>query len=74
MLISGWNVGGHDGSYPYYDPDPRLGTWDELAEGIRACHKMGVKVFFFANIQPVRVDTDWYRSELNVTHQGTDGG
>ena len=64
VLISGWNVGGHDGSYPYYDPDPRLGTWDELAEGIRECHKMGVKVFFFANIQPVRVDTDWFRSEL----------
>jgi hypothetical protein len=65
VLISGWNVGGHDANYPYYDPDPRLGTWDELAEGIRACHKMGVKVFFFANIQPVRVDTDWFRSELN---------
>ncbi len=65
VLISGWNIGGHDGSYPYYDPDPRLGTWDELAEGIRACHKMGVKVFFFANIQPVRVDTDWFRTELH---------
>jgi hypothetical protein len=65
VLISGWMVGGHDGNYPYYDPDPRLGTWDELAEGIRECHKMGVKVFFFANIQPVRVDTDWFRSELN---------
>jgi hypothetical protein len=22
VLISGWNVGGHDGSYPYYEPDP----------------------------------------------------
>jgi hypothetical protein len=65
VLISGWNVGGHDGSYPYYDPDPRLGTWDELAEGLRACHQMGVRVYFFANIQPVRVDTDWYKRELH---------
>jgi len=64
VLIIGWNVGGHDGSYPYYDPDPRLGTWDELAEGIRECHKMGVNVYFFANIQPVRVGTDWYKREL----------
>jgi hypothetical protein len=65
VLVSGWNVGGHDGSYPYYEPDPRLGTWDELAEGIRACHKIGVKVFLFANIQPVRVDTDWFKRELH---------
>jgi hypothetical protein len=47
-----------------YDPDPRLGTWDELAEGVRACHQMGVRVYFFANIQPVRIDTDWYKREL----------
>jgi len=64
-LISGWNVGGHDGNYPYYEPDPRLGTWDELAGGIRACHKMGVKVFLFANIQPARVDTEWFKRDLH---------
>ena len=23
VLISGWNVGGHDGGYPDYKPDPR---------------------------------------------------
>jgi len=65
VLISGWNVGGHDGSYPEYEPDPRLGTWDDLKQGIRACHQMGVHVFFFANIQPVRVDTDWFKRELH---------
>ncbi len=26
VLVSGWSLGGHDGSYPYYEPDPRLGT------------------------------------------------
>jgi Domain of unknown function (DUF6259) len=65
VLVSGWSVGGHDASYPYYEPDPRLGTWDDLAAGIQECHQMGVKVFFFVNIQPVRVDTDWYRQELH---------
>ena len=65
VLISGWHVGGHDGGYPDYTPDPRLGTWEELEQGIQECHKMGVKVFFFVNTQPVDVDTDWYRKELH---------
>lgn len=65
LLISGWNVGGHDGGYPEYSPDPRLGTWEELAAGIRAAHELGAKVFFFANVQPVETDTDWYRKELH---------
>src|SRR5205814_8120351 len=65
VLISGWNVGGHDNQYPNYTPDPRLGTYEELAAGIEECHRMGVKVFFFANIQPVDISTDWYRDELH---------
>jgi len=65
VLISGWHWGGHDNGYPHYEPDPRLGTIDELAAGIRECHKMGVKVFFFVNLQPVDIDTDWYKKELH---------
>lgn len=65
VLISGWQVGGHDRGYPYYSPDPRLGTWEELKAGIDACHALGVKVFFFMNLQVVDVDTDWYRAELH---------
>ena len=65
VLISGWNVGGHDGGYPDYTPDPRLGTWEELEHGIKECHKMGVKVFFFVNTQPVDTDTEWYERELH---------
>jgi hypothetical protein len=65
VLISGWHWGGHDNGYPHYEPDPRLGTWEELAAGIRECHKMGVKVFFFVNLQPVDIDTEWYQKELH---------
>ena len=65
VLISGWNVGGHDSHYPAYEPDPRLGTWEELREGIRECHNMGVRVFFFANIQPVDCATEAYRKHLS---------
>ena len=66
VMISGWNVGGHDNQYPMYTPDPRLGTWDDLAEAIVTCHEMGVKVFFFANIQSVDTSTEWYRWELQA--------
>jgi hypothetical protein len=64
-MISGWNVGGHDSQYPNYTPDPRLGTWEDLAAGVQACHAMGVRVLFFVNIQPVDLATDWYRQELH---------
>lgn len=64
VLVSGWQVGGHDGWYPYYTPDPRLGTWDDLKAAIQECHKMGVKVFFFVNYQPVDNNTEWYQKEL----------
>ncbi len=66
VMISGWNVGGHDNQYPMYAPDPRLGGWDDLAEAIASCHEMGVKVLFFANIQCVDTSTEWYRRELHA--------
>lgn len=74
VMISGWNMGGHDNGYPYYIIDPRLGTWDELREGIRKCHEMGLKVYFFANYQPMMVETDWYKNDLKrYLEQNEDG-
>jgi len=64
VQVSGWQRGGHDNGYPYYEPDPRLGTWEDLERGIAACHRMGMKVNFFANLQPVMLDLDWYKEEL----------
>jgi hypothetical protein len=65
VLASGWDLGGHDSMYPYYEPDPRLGTWGDLEKGIAECHEEGVKVFFFVNLQAVDCTTDWYRTELH---------
>jgi len=65
VLICGWQVGGHDRGYPQYEPDPRLGTWEELEAGVRACHQMGLRVYFFANVQPADITTQWYRDELH---------
>ena len=75
VQISGWQMGGHDNGYPAYTPDPRLGTWQDLEDGIRACHKMGLKVYFFANYQPMMVDSDWYKHDLVKYREMTpDGG
>ncbi|NQU11155.1 hypothetical protein HQ590_10220 [bacterium] len=65
VMISGWHVGGHDRGYPQYEPDPRLGTWEELGAGIRACHDLGLRVSFFANVQTVDITTSWYKKELH---------
>jgi hypothetical protein len=64
LQIAGWQFGGHDNGYPYYEPDPRLGTWDDLADAIRQCHEMGVKIYFFVNIHVNNLDTAWYEREL----------
>ncbi|MCX7705303.1 MAG: DUF6259 domain-containing protein, partial [bacterium] len=64
FMIAGWQIGGHDRGYPYYEPDPRLGTYRDLEKGIKACHKFGVKVSFFVNCQPVDMTTELYREKL----------
>jgi hypothetical protein len=72
FLISGWTLGGMDCQDPAYSPDPRLGTWDDLRAGIDACHDLGMKVLFFANVTPVNLTTDWYGDELH-RYRMTDG-
>jgi hypothetical protein len=48
LQLVGWNEGGQDRGNPTHSPDPRLGTWDELKNAIRAIQEMGVKVILFA--------------------------
>ena len=64
LQIAGWQRGGHDNGYPYYEPDPRLGTWRDLRRALRECHALGVKVYFFVNIHVSSLDTQWYKNEL----------
>jgi hypothetical protein len=65
VMITGWHRGGHDNGYPHYEPDPRLGTYDDLKRGLEACHKMGVRVYFFVKYQPAMVESGWFKKELN---------
>lgn len=74
IQIAGWQRGGHDNGYPYYEPDPRLGTWDDLRRAIAACHRMGVRVFFFVNLQVAMLDLEWYRRELHAYEAESEAG
>ena len=65
LMISGWHRGGHDNGYPHYEPDPRLGTYEDLRQGIDACHELGAKVYFFVNYQPAMIESEWYKQELH---------
>jgi hypothetical protein len=63
LCVYGWNVGGAESHHPRYEPDPRLGTWRDLQIAIRECHKIGVRVIFLVNLQPVDVLIPEFESE-----------
>ena len=48
IQLVGWNDGGQDQGNPSHDPDPRLGTFEELKDAIRQCQQLGVKIILFA--------------------------
>ncbi len=64
LQLDGWDIGGIDRDYPHYQPDPRLGTRQELVDAIQTCEAMGVRILLFSNLQWVSLDTDWYEGEL----------
>lgn len=48
IQLVGWNKGGQDRGNPSHDPDPRLGTFEELKQAIQEVRAMGIKVILFA--------------------------
>ena len=48
IQLVGWNDGGQDRGNPSHDPDPRLGTFEELKTAIHAIRAMGIKLVLFA--------------------------
>lgn len=48
IQLVGWNDGGQDQGNPSHDPDPRLGTFEELKKAIAEIRAMGVKLILFA--------------------------
>ena len=64
IQLTGWTVGGQDQGNPSHDPDPRLGTFDELKDAIAKVQALGVKVVFFAKFTWADRATERFRTEL----------
>jgi hypothetical protein len=65
IQIDGWDVGGIDRGYPVYDPDPRLGTYEDFVNAVAACQAEGVRFLLFANVQSVNTETEVFREQLH---------
>ena len=64
IQLVGWNDGGQDQGNPSHDPDPRLGTIDELRAAIKQIQAMGVKVVLFTKFTWADRATERFRSDL----------
>lgn len=64
IQLVGWTTGGQDQGNPSHDPDPRLGTFDELKEAIAKIQALGVKVVLFSKFTWADRATDNFRKHL----------
>ncbi|MCY4061194.1 MAG: DUF6259 domain-containing protein [Chloroflexi bacterium] len=65
IQLVGWNDGGQDQGNPSHDPDPRLGTFDDLKAAIAEIQSHGVKLIIFAKFTWADRATEWFREELH---------
>jgi hypothetical protein len=64
IQLVGWNDGGQDQGNPSHNPDPRLGTWDELRQAIRQIQALCVKLILFAKFTWADRGTARFREDL----------
>jgi Domain of unknown function (DUF6259) len=64
IQLVGWNDGGQDQGNPSHDPDPRLGTFEELRAAIATIQALGVKVILFAKFTWSDRATERFRRDL----------
>jgi hypothetical protein len=64
IQLVGWNDGGQDQGNPSHDPDPRLGSFEELRDAIAQIQRLGVKVVLFAKFTWADRATERFRREL----------
>jgi len=64
IQLVGWNDGGQDQGNPSHDPDPRLGTADELRDAIKKIQEMGVKMILFTKFVWADRASQRFRDEL----------
>jgi hypothetical protein len=64
IQLVGWNYEGQDGGDPVQNPDPGLGTWQELHDAIAQIQARGVKIILFAKLNWADRTTEWEQKEL----------
>jgi hypothetical protein len=64
IQLTGWNMGGQDRGNPSHDPDPRLGTWNDLKNVIEECKKTGVNIILFSKYTWADESQPWFKNEL----------
>jgi len=64
IQLTGWTLGGQDQGNPSHDPDPKLGTFEELREAIARVQALGVKVILFAKFVWADRATERFRQDL----------
>jgi hypothetical protein len=65
IQLVGWNDGGQDQNNPSHDPDPRLGTAEELASAIEQVRGLGVRVVLFCKFTWADRATERFRADLH---------
>ncbi|HTJ29284.1 MAG TPA: DUF6259 domain-containing protein [Acidobacteriaceae bacterium] len=65
IQLVGWNKGGQDRDNPSFQPDPRLGTFEELKSSIAAIEKTGVHMILFQKYTWADLSTPEYGSTLH---------
>ena len=75
IMVGGYHEGGLDTSYPRFStPSSRLGTAEDLRDGIERCQAGGVDVILFANANQVSLDAPDYEERLSAfVNQRPDG-
>ena len=64
IQLTGWTKGGQDSGLPSHDPDPRLGTFEELKAAIAYAEAKGVKILLFTKFPWVDLTTEYYAEYL----------
>ena len=62
--LIGYNAGGQDRNVPLIDPNPLLGTYEELKEAIRTCESMGVRIILFFKIGWANLDLPDFQRDV----------
>ena len=64
IQLTGWTKGGQDSGLPSHDPDPRLGTPEELKNAISYAESKGIKILLFTKFPWVDLTTEYHDEYL----------